>query len=206
MKNIITGSIALILWFAVITQYSLMIDNRIASITETSIRFFSFFTILTNSLCAIYFTVLLLQKPKSLNKLVVSHGTLTALMVYIFVVGLVYQVILRHVWEPQGMQRVVDELLHSINPLLVLFFWLKYEIHTHLKYQQLLSWLIFPLIYLVYILIRGHFSHFYPYPFVDVDIIGLSAVLINSAGMLFGFILVSLLFIWTGKQISRGSK
>ncbi|MFZ5976285.1 MULTISPECIES: Pr6Pr family membrane protein [unclassified Hydrotalea] len=35
-----------------------------------------------------------------------------------------------------------------------------------------MGWLIYPLLYLVYILIRGSFSGFYPYPFVNVLQIG----------------------------------
>lgn len=36
----------LLAWFAVITQFILMIQNREANISETIIRFFSFFTLL----------------------------------------------------------------------------------------------------------------------------------------------------------------
>ena len=35
-------------WFAIITQFILMIENKQADILETVFRFFSFFTILTN--------------------------------------------------------------------------------------------------------------------------------------------------------------
>ncbi len=43
-------------WFAVLVQFVLMIQNRQAGVGETIVRFFSFFTILTNSLVAAYFT------------------------------------------------------------------------------------------------------------------------------------------------------
>jgi hypothetical protein len=62
MKNKLTLFFATIAWFAVLAQYYLMIENRVASFSETTIRFFSFFTILSNTLVAIYFTVLLQYK------------------------------------------------------------------------------------------------------------------------------------------------
>jgi len=57
---------AVITWLAVLLQFYLTIENRIASIPETIIRFFSFFTILTNTLIAICFTVLLRETKSKL--------------------------------------------------------------------------------------------------------------------------------------------
>ena len=58
------GIIAIVSWFAVALQLYLIILNRVASLPETIVRFFSFFTIQTNILVAICFTFLWL-KPKS---------------------------------------------------------------------------------------------------------------------------------------------
>ena len=189
MKNKLALLFAAIAWFAVLTQYYLMIENRGASIFETTIRFCSFFTILTNALVAIYFT-LSLQKNSNCS-IINKPGTLTAITVYISIVGLVYQVLLRHVWEPQGLQRIVDELLHSVIPILVFIFWFLYEEKKSLTYKTIPLWLIFPFIYLIYILIRGYFSDFYPYPFVDVISLGFKQVLLNSAGLILFFIFIS---------------
>ena len=55
MQRLLSFLVGLIALGAVVTQYFLMIENRIAPVGETTIRFFSFFTILTNSLVAVYF-------------------------------------------------------------------------------------------------------------------------------------------------------
>jgi len=47
-------------------------------------------------------------------------GVITAITVYITIVGLVYNVILRFLWKPEGLQFIVDELLHTVIPLLLL--------------------------------------------------------------------------------------
>lgn len=189
---------ALVGWFAVIAQFILMIENRVTPIPEAVIRFFSFYTILTNTLVSIYFTYIAFvknQEPKS--------GILTAITTYIFMVGIIYQLVLRHVWQPLVRQLIVDKLLHSITPILVILFWYMYERTKSVSYSHLLKWGIYPLIYLIFILIRGSFSNFYPYPFVDVRNLGLASVHTYSVVLLLMFLMISALFLFIGKTIIK---
>ena len=206
VKNNILLIGAVLGWFAVITQYILMIDNRIASVPETTIRFFSFFTILTNLIVALYFTVLRLKKTTSLLVRLEKPGVLSAVTLYISIVGLVYQVVLRSIWSPTGLQKLVDELLHSIIPLFVIVFWYVYENHKAVSWKSVPSWLIYPSIYLVYILIRGHFSDFYPYPFVNVIQLGLKQVLVNSLVLVLVFVTVAFGFVGISSLLSKKEK
>ncbi|MBX9450193.1 MAG: Pr6Pr family membrane protein [Taibaiella sp.] len=203
MKKKISVLIAVTAWAAVIIQYWLMLQHRTASIPETTIRFFSFFTILTNSLVAVYFTLSASAKEGKPSSIIHQPGTLTAVTVYITVVGLVYQFVLRQTWNPEGLQKIVDELLHSVVPLSVIVFWYFYEDKLPVKYLQISRWLIYPLVYLIYILVRGHFSVFYPYPFVNVADIGFAQVLVNSVLITALFIGISALLIRIGKWIAR---
>ena len=187
----------ILVWFAIVGQFILMIQNRQADITETIIRFFSFFTILTNILVALYFTSRIpVFKNTSFSKLS-NSGNLTALTAFILVVGLVYQIILRGTWQPTGLQRIIDELLHSVIPFFVLLYWLQFATKNDLIFKNIKVWLWFPVIYLLYIIIRGHFSNFYPYPFINVLEIGYSQILINSiiVSLFFLFIISVLIFI-----------
>lgn len=198
MRISVSAILALIIWFAVITQLVLMLQNGATLAAETIIRFFSFFTILTNTVVATYFTAQSFRISTA-NK----PGLLTAITVYIFIVGIVYQLLLRHLWQPAGMQWVVDELLHTINPLLVIIYWYAYERKAEVNYRQIKGWLIYPIIYLLYILIRGSVSGFYPYPFVNVAHIGLAKTLVNSALLLLLFVFVSFIFIAIGRKTAR---
>src|SRR5690606_28643146 len=113
------------------------------------------------------------------QKRVIRPGTLTALTIYIIVVGLVYQFVLRQIWEPTGLQKVADEFLHSVIPLLTVFYWVAYENKMGLSFRQIPKWLIYPTIYLIFIILRGYISGFYPYPFIDVSILEPQTVMIN---------------------------
>jgi hypothetical protein len=70
------------------------------------------------------------------------------------------------------------------------------------RYKQIPRWLAYPLIYLFYILIRGNFAGFYPYPFVDVVKLGLQKVLENSVMLMLLFIGLAAIFIKIGKVTS----
>jgi hypothetical protein len=205
LKKYLAILIAVLALFAVIVQYQLMINNRVAGITETTIRFFSFFTILTNSLTAVYFVRLSYKILCSKQIINVNFTMLTAITVYITIVGLVYQILLRHIWSPVGLQKIVDELLHTINPTLVICFWFFSRTGMLLDYRKIPMWLLYPSIYLFYILTRGYFSNFYPYPFIDVSKIGFTQVMINSLGMMLLFIIVSIIFIWLNNNISSST-
>ncbi|MCB0662054.1 MAG: Pr6Pr family membrane protein [Saprospiraceae bacterium] len=204
MKKYAPILIAFIAWFAVIAQFVLMMQNLVAPVGESIIRFFSFFTILTNTLVAVYFTREAFQV--SGNSILDKPAFLTAMTVYITVVGLVYQIALRHVWDPQGLQKVVDELLHSVVPVLVIVYWYGKVKSTQLGWSVLPYYLLYPLIYLVYVLTRGSFSGFYPYYFINVDEMGWQTVGINSLVLLLVFLGLSAIFIAIGKRVSNAEE
>lgn len=202
MKKVIAFVIGLATWYAVVAQYFLMLDDRAVDIPETTIRFFSYFTILTNILVAVYFTAIVIQ-GNSRNRLFSGPGSLTAITGYITVVGLIYQIALRSLWQPEGQQWLVDELLHTVIPIAVIFFWYFYESSFPIRFQQIGTWLIYPVVYLIFILIRGHFSNFYPYPFVNAPQLGLARVILTSGFLVILYILISVLYIWLHTRATK---
>ncbi|WP_419868131.1 Pr6Pr family membrane protein [Chryseobacterium sp. CT-SW4] len=200
MKKIFALIVCMIGWFAIIAQYYIMINTAALSISETTIRFFSYFTILTHIIVAVYFSNQLFRSERK-----VDSSFLTAVTVYILMVGIIYQVVLRSSWNPTGLQRWIDELLHGVIPLLTLIYWYFYENKSRLRHTSMIKWSIYPLVYLFYILIRGNFSGFYPYPFINVSEIGIEQTLINSFYVLIFFIIVSGILIGIGK-LSRHPK
>ncbi|MBN2616333.1 MAG: Pr6Pr family membrane protein [Bacteroidales bacterium] len=194
---------SLIAWVAVITQFVLLMQNTKVAEAETVIRFFSYFTILTNLLVASYFTAVFIGCPFQRIFPYRRAGFLTATTLYITVVSLVYQIVLRPLWSPKGLQFVVDETLHSVVPIMTIIFWALYEKKKKVRWSQIPGWLIYPLAYFFYIMIRGGFSGFYPYPFVNVDQLGMDKVLLNAVFLLILFALLGALYISIGKAIAR---
>ncbi len=196
----------LIGWFAIIAQFFLMVQNRQADISETIIRFFSFFTILTNILVALFFTASVFRLKKFPFKLFLNNGALTAITAFILIVGLVYQIVLRQIWEPTGLQYIVDELLHTIIPLFMLGYWFFNIRKEELLLSSVLSWLIYPLVYLVFITVRGYLSGYYPYPFLNIEEIGFEKVILNVAIIFTSTISILLVLFFIGKYRIKSTK
>lgn len=122
-KNLYLKLISGIAWFAVIAQIGLMMQSDKASTVELIVRFFNYFTILSNLLVAVFATAVAFWPDAGIRRNFSRPATQAAIAVYITVVGLVYNTILRFIWQPTGLQRIVDELLHLVIPTLFVIYW-----------------------------------------------------------------------------------
>jgi hypothetical protein len=186
-------------WFALAAQYYIYLSSGVASAGETTIRYFSYFTIDSNGLAALAFTSLLLAPGSRLGRFFGHHSTLTAITVYMIVVGLVYNVILRSLWDPQGLQWIVDELLHSVLPAVLVLHWLMIVAPERLQWKSILVWMLFPAVYCILIMLRGSGSGFYPYPFLDPDTLGYQKVNYNIGAMMALFFILAFLLVGVSK-------
>lgn len=195
-------------WFAIVMQFCISIPAFLRmgrTLAGSIVELFSFFTILSNLLLAVSLTAVLLKPASLLGKFFLQLSVSSAIAVYITIVGLVYNLVLRQVWDPHGLFKLTDELLHLVVPVLYLIYWLIYVSKAGLKWGQLFNWLLFPLIYLIYIIIRGAISGYYPYPFINVVKIGYIQVALNFFIISLTFIFFSVLFILAGRLFPKKS-
>ncbi|MGF6851075.1 hypothetical protein QFZ51_006310 [Chitinophaga sp. W3I9] len=190
-------------WFALIPQFFITIGSNQAPWFENFIRYFSYFTLLTNAMVAISSTVLLVAPNSSWGRFFARTTTATAITVYITIVALIYNVILRPLYQFEGLQKILNEVQHVIVPVLFVLYWCVFVNKSSLQWKDFLPWLWYPLIYVLFVLIRGSFSGFYPYPFINLNDLGFRQTLINAVGMGVLFTLMSLAFIGVGKLWSR---
>jgi hypothetical protein len=193
--------IAITSTFVLIGQCYFSIRNSHASLLEAIIRYLSYFTIESNILIAVASSVILLMPASTLGKFFSKSSTLSAIAVYIFIVALVYNLVLRGTWTPKGMERVNDELLHVVVPVLYLIYWLLFVPKSRLTWN-IAWWLIYPVVYAIYTFVRGAFLNYYPYPFMDVNKLGAQRVILNTCGLVVAFLLFSWLFVAIGKLLS----
>lgn len=197
LKNISNNIIrifGMVILASVVLQAILFFQNTTLSMVESSLRFFSYFTILTNLLAG-FFLIFYSNQKAWTNQ----NGALTAVTMYLFMVGLVYQVALRFVWSPTGWSKLANEMLHTINPILILLVWFAKEKTTLLGYQMIPKWLIYPSFYLLFIWIRGAISGYYPYYFIDRNTLSSNHFFTNVVVLVLLFVLFSFGFIWLGR-------
>ncbi|WP_119396522.1 Pr6Pr family membrane protein [Salinibius halmophilus] len=157
------------------------------------LRFYSFFTHWANILCCIFFIGLALPSGK-LHKLARLPGVRSALTVYMTVVAIVYHALLADLWDPQGLTYVADLMFHTLVPAAVFAIWLLAGETARIAYKTVLWFIALPFIYLVYSLVRGAFSNYYPYFFLDVNDLGYQGVAISSLALLIAFLGLGFLF------------
>ena len=205
-EKVYLGLLTITAWFALIFQFYLHINSGAATSTELLIRFFSYFTIDSNLLVAIGTTAIFLFPKTAFGTFFKKPSVITAITVYITVVALVYNTVLRFLGELSGWSVVLNELLHVVVPLLFLIYWIYFVPKQPLNWSNIWGWLTFPLIYIFFVLIRGAYANFYPYPFLNVTELGLQQVILNCIFVTMLFVILFFAFVAIGKwQAKRTS-
>ena len=73
-----------------------------------------------------------------------------------------------------------NTVLHYIMPLAIILDWLLVNRRQPIQFRRALLWLAYPLLYLLYSLIRGPIVGWYPYPFMDPSLHGYLRVILTS--------------------------
>ena len=195
---------AVIGWATLIAQYSLVVtSNEHANVLAATVSYFSYFTILTNFLVVLAFTAPLLASTTKLHNFFTKPAVRTAIALYITFVAVVYHIMLRHLWDPQGLQLVADIALHTVLPILYVLDWIVFSPKRSLRFVHIPYWLIYPTIYGLYTIIRGALSGIYPYPFLNVSELGLLGVFINMIGFLMIYVIGGAVLIALGRKLSK---
>ncbi len=195
--------LTLTVWFALILQFYLHMISGAAASLELLIRFFSYFTIDSNLLIALCSTFVLCFPKTKIGEFFATPSAKTAITMYITVVMLIYNAVLRFIWVLEGWSIIANELLHVIVPLMFLFYWVYFVPKHQLKWSNIWLWLLYPLLYTIFALVRGSFADFYPYPFLNIAKFGLEKVLINCVMITLLFALLAIIFVAIGKRRSK---
>lgn len=100
-ENVAAATIAAAGWTGLVLQFYLSTTNgRDATFFLNAFRYFSYFTILTNLFVALIVTAPLL--PQRLGKWLQGAHVKAAGATYISMVALVYWLLMRSQWNPQG--------------------------------------------------------------------------------------------------------
>ena len=136
----------------------------------------AFFTVQSNILVGVT-SALLALRPEPGGT--VQRALRLAALVGITVTGVVFHLVLRQLQDLQGYAAFADLLLHTVSPVLCVVGWVFFGPRGAVDRRVVAGALVFPVAWLGFTLIRGAAVRFRPYPFVDVDDLGLGPVLVN---------------------------
>ncbi|SFU56692.1 Pr6Pr family membrane protein [Pseudomonas sp. OV546] len=203
MKRFVAAA-ALAGWAGLAIQQYLIFYSRWtsgASLLGGLINFFSFFTVLTNTLAVVVLSYAWVNRDSAAKRFFLAPRVSSGIAVSIVVVSLAYNLLLRHLWSPSGFQFIADELLHDVMPVLFLIYWWRCVPKGHLRFRHIGAWVIYPLVYFAYALLRGDLLGQYQYPFIDVSTLGYPQVFVNAGGILLGFVLIALAVVGLDRLI-----
>jgi hypothetical protein len=205
MKKLVSALGFAIGAFALTLQLYLILSNayrdQVSYISEV-IRFFSYMTIWANILVALCYASITFSKVKWLSFFSKS-SVQAATFIYILVVGVTYHFLLADIWSPTGLQYLADVLLHYGVPILYALFWIFLAEKKSHAYSTAFTWLIFPFLYFLYSLFRGMITNNYPYPFVDVTVLGYPTVLQTSLVLLLIYFGLGMITVWGSKLLAK---
>jgi hypothetical protein len=127
-------------------------------------RLVSYFTIQSNLLVAVV-TVQLARDP--LRDGAWWRVLRLAAVSGILVTGVVHFILLRPLLDLDGADRVADTLLHQVVPVLAVVGWAVFGPRPRIETRDVAWTLVWPLAWLVWTLVVGGLSGWYPYPFLD---------------------------------------
>jgi hypothetical protein len=119
--------------------------------------------------------------------------------------GTVHWFLLRPLLDLDGADYLADKLLHVVTPLLVLVGWLVFGPRGLVARSDVWAFLVVPLGWLAYTLVRGEIVDWYPYPFLDVSQHGYAVALLNCAGVAVLMLLLAFGAMWIDRRLPPSS-
>lgn len=155
---------------------------------ETVWRMARFFTILTNLIIAATFVAVASGRT-------VAPRWLLTMTAAIAGVGIVYHALLSHLLVQVGAEIIANHGVHTAVPILSVLWFAAFAPADSLRWRDALLVVIWPIIYCIYVLMRGAFTGEYPYPFIDANTLSPAQMVVNVAGLTLFFLSLGLALI-----------
>lgn len=165
---------ALVAATSLLLQYLLLLrgPGAAAGVGMATLCFVGYFTILSN--LAVCLGCVRLIRAGVLNTTVAA-----VIGLCIGVTACIYVLALQGLWQPTGLQWWVDAGLHYAVPALYLLGWWWLLPHGALRWRALGGVLLVPLVYLGWAMLVAAMTGQAPYPFLELQRLGLATFLLN---------------------------
>lgn len=159
------------------------------------LSYFSYFTIESNLLVAIWWAAAFINKEDKLTLWLLQPKVKGAFTAYITATLLGFAVLLSPTYAPGGVDLFLSNVTHYVVPLAFILDWFLFEQKGVYQWRYALDWLVYPVSYFIYALIHGTFTGDYLYPFFDPITLGWDGMAIQVMFILAFFIILEGLYI-----------
>lgn len=164
---------------------------------------FSFFTILTNIGAVLVHTSLLSPSGYAWFPAFAGSRLRAGVAVAISLVFIVYATVLARLWQPQGLFLLCDILLHYLTPALFVLWWLIAGADGTTRWRDISWWMVYPLAYLAYVLLRAPIAGEVPYPFLNAEKNGAASVAVSALATTGLFLLLCVIAVFADHWVAR---
>ncbi|MCC0055824.1 MAG: Pr6Pr family membrane protein [Rhodobiaceae bacterium] len=189
--------------FGLTVQFSISVPATVNmgwSVGGAIVWFFSYFTILTNILAVCVLVATVRARRHGQEGFLASPMMKGNVLVSITIVMLIYHFALASLWAPKGLFYLCDILLHYVAPVSFIVWWLSAGADGRTTWRDPFWWLIYPLAYGIYALVRFALTGYAPYPFLDASN-GWGPVFANMANLLLVFMVLGGVAVLIDRQL-----
>ena len=158
-----------------------------------SLHIFKYFTVQSNLVAVIYFMLLFGMNIDLKNEK--WKNLVGGVMIYTTITFLVFAIVLEGLWVEQGLSLLGSIFLHYINPLLIIGYVVYYRKEFDYKIRDSFAWIIYPILYLTFLVFWGMVTGDFLYPFFQVSEIGVFGLIISIIGLVGLFFVLSFLVV-----------
>ena len=191
--------------FAGLTVVAIVVQlaSLAAKGTLNPVNYFSYFTIDSNLIAiGVLIAAALNRDRASTPRLDLVRG---GAVVYMSITGIVFTLLLSNTDVDTAIPWV-NSVVHELMPLVMLADWLITPPAARLPMRQGLLWLSFPLVWIVYTIIRGAIVNLYPYPFLNPANGGYASVAVYCVAILIAMLVVSALVVVLANAAGSGRR
>ena len=181
---------------AVVYQLVALLDNP----SFHPLNFLSYFTIESNLIGAAVLLIGAIRRDIHTPTFDLVRG---GAVVYLVTTGIVFSVLLSGTDVDTAIPWV-NSVLHELMPIVIVIDWLLDPPSRTLTYRQAALWLLYPLAWLAYTLVKGPIADWYPYPFLDPAIGGYGRVALYSIAIFVVVYAICAAVVWIGNLARRG--
>lgn len=202
-KRLYRFTFGILAWVAVVWYFLKFTVFREpgTSFASGMFSYFSYFTIQSNLLVAVWWAAALLNRDNKFTRWLLQPKIKGAFTAYITATFLGFAVLLSHTYSPGGVDLFLSNTTHYVVPLAFILDWFLFEERGVYQWRFTLDWLVYPVGYFIFAMIHGTFTGDFLYPFFDPNILGWGGMAIQVTFILVTFILLESVYIGINRRL-----
>jgi hypothetical protein len=127
-------------------------------------------------------------------------------LVMIVITGVVFHTMLAGLLELQGWASAGNQLVHTAVPIMAVLGWLLFGPRGLISWRTIGLSVIYPILWVVFTMTRGALTDWYPYPFLQVDEVGVLSVALTLLGITVAFVLLGIGGMYLDRLLLRTAR